>query len=89
MERDYKRMRRVVITGAGVISPVGNTVESFWERIVAGKHGITPITGIDNQTNVKVAAQVHDFDPVSGWTKRKQNDGPLLPVRNCGGYGRP
>lgn len=64
-------MRRVVITGAGVISPVGNTVESFWERIVAGKHGITPISGIDNQTPVKVAAQVHDFDPTQ-WIDKKE-----------------
>ena len=64
-------MRRVVITGAGVISPVGNSVESFWDSLRSGRHGISPITGIDNLTPVQVAAQIRDFDP-SQWMDRKE-----------------
>ena len=63
-------MRRVVITGAGVISPVGNDIESFWDSLVSGRHGIGPITGIENQTPVKVAAQVKDFDPTAFMDKK-------------------
>ncbi len=64
-------MRRVVITGAGVISPVGTGTEKFWDSLVNGRHGIAPITGIDNQTPVKVAAQITDFDPTN-WIEKKE-----------------
>uniref|UniRef100_UPI0025828EFB beta-ketoacyl synthase N-terminal-like domain-containing protein n=1 Tax=Thauera sp. TaxID=1905334 RepID=UPI0025828EFB len=39
--------RRVVVTGLGVISPVGNTVQEAWTNILAGKSGIGPITRFD------------------------------------------
>jgi 3-oxoacyl-[acyl-carrier-protein] synthase II len=56
-------MRRVVITGIGVISPVGSTLDTFWTNIKAGKHGIRKIENLD-MTNQKVslAAQVADFN---------------------------
>ena len=57
-------MKRVVVTGLGVVSPLGNDVQSFWENIKAGKCGIGPITKFDTADyKVKVAAEVRDFDP--------------------------
>ena len=57
--------RRVVITGLGAVTPVGNDVETFWESLKAGKCGITEITKFDS-TDYKahVAAEVKDFDPL-------------------------
>lgn len=57
-------MNRVVVTGMGVLSPVGNDVQTFWENIKAGTCGIGPITRFDTTDyRVKVAAEVRDFDP--------------------------
>jgi 3-oxoacyl-[acyl-carrier-protein] synthase II len=58
------KMRRVVITGVGIISPVGSTLPTFWNNIKAGHHGIAPIENLD-MTGQKaiLAAQVHDFNP--------------------------
>ncbi len=54
--------QRVVITGMGVVSPVGSTVESFWEALVAGQSGVGPITYFDTANfGVKIAGQVKDF----------------------------
>lgn len=56
--------RRVVITGVGVISPVGNNITDFWNSLVEGKCGIDTIKGYDIDTlPVKVAGQIKDFDP--------------------------
>ena len=55
--------RRVVVTGIGAVSPVGNSAEESWEAVVAGKSGIGPLTRLDSdQFPVKVAAEVKDFD---------------------------
>ena len=52
-------MKRVVVTGLGVVSPIGNDVPTFWENIKAGKHGIAPITRFDtSDMGVKLAAEV-------------------------------
>lgn len=56
--------RRVVITGMGVISPVGNTLETFWDNLVHGRSGITPLRAVDPEKfSSKVAGQVLDFNP--------------------------
>ncbi len=56
-------MKRVVITGMGVISPVGNTVAEFWSSLLAGKCGIDFITRFDaSEFKVKIAAEVKGFD---------------------------
>ena len=56
-------MNRVVITGMGAITPLGNDVTSFWEGLKEGKNGIAPITKFDKKDlDVHVAAEVKDFD---------------------------
>ena len=55
--------KRVVVTGIGVVSPVGNNVDAMWESIKAGKHGIAEITRFDLKGHkVTLAAEVKDFD---------------------------
>ena len=57
-------MNRVVVTGMGIVSPVGNSVPVFWENIKAGFCGIGPITRFDTADyKVKVAGEVRDYDP--------------------------
>ncbi|MFC1846293.1 beta-ketoacyl-ACP synthase II [Chloroflexota bacterium] len=57
--------RRVVVTGMGVITPLGLTVDDFWEGLITGKSGIGPITQFDTTDfPVKVAAEIHDFNPL-------------------------
>ncbi|GAB6276482.1 MAG: beta-ketoacyl-ACP synthase II [Rectinema sp.] len=56
--------RRVVVTGFGVVSPLGNDVPSFWSNVKANKSGIGPITLIDSSDlAVKIAGEVKDFNP--------------------------
>lgn len=58
-------MNRVVITGMGAVTPIGNDVPSFWENLKAGVCGIGPITRFDTSGHkVHVAAEVKDFDPL-------------------------
>lgn len=66
--------RRVVITGLGVVSPVGTGVEKFWNSLLEGKSGIAPITRFDAADfPVKIAGEVKDFDPALAGDK-KQSD---------------
>ncbi|MCA9905037.1 MAG: hypothetical protein KC547_14375, partial [Anaerolineae bacterium] len=56
--------RRVVVTGMGMISPLGYNVAETWEKIVAGKSGVGPITRFDtSRFSVKIAAEVKNWDP--------------------------
>ena len=55
--------RRVVVTGLGIVSPVGNTVEAAWSAIRAGKSGIAPITHFDvSSFPVRIGGEIRDFD---------------------------
>ena len=57
-------MKRVVITGMGVISPVGNSLKAFWDGLLAGVCGVGPITRFDTEGfKAKLAAEVKDFNP--------------------------
>ena len=57
-------MRRVVITGLGIVSPVGNDLASAWDSIANGRSGIGPITHFDASAyTTRIAGQVRDFDP--------------------------
>ncbi|MER1955750.1 MAG: beta-ketoacyl-ACP synthase II [Solibacillus sp.] len=54
--------RRVVVTGIGAVTPVGNSAEASWENVIAGKSGIGPMTRVDtSKFPVSVAAEVKDF----------------------------
>ena len=55
--------RRVVVTGLGVVSPVGNSVKAAWDNILAGKSGIAPITNFDiSDFSVRFGGEIRDFD---------------------------
>ena len=56
--------RRVVVTGMGCVTPLGNDLPTTWNNLVAGKNGIGPITKFDTTDfKAKLAAEVRDFDP--------------------------
>src|SRR5699024_1236320 len=56
--------RRVVVTGLGAVTPVGNDVGKMWDNIVAGNSGIDFITKVNKEDfPVHVAAEIKDFDP--------------------------
>ena len=72
MTHDSDRDRRVVVTGMGVISPLGNTVDEMWERALNGESGIGELTAIDPSAYpCKVAGQVEDFEP-NDWMDRRE-----------------
>ena len=72
MTHHSDRDRRVVITGMGVISPLGNTVDEMWERALNGESGIGELTAIDPSAYpCKVAGQVEDFEP-NEWMERRE-----------------
>ena len=69
-------MKRVVITGMGAITPLGNSVEDTWAGIRAGKSGISNITHFDTTNfRVKIGGEVKDFDPTEFIDKK---DGKML-----------
>lgn len=70
-------MSRVVVTGLGAVTPIGNDVDSFLENLFASKVGIAPITKFDSEpTGITVAGEVKDFDPLKRVDKKfaKRND---------------
>jgi len=57
-------MKRVVVTGLGCLTPVGNNVGDFWQSITAGKHGFGEITKFDaSDLKVRIAGEIKDFNP--------------------------
>src|SRR5947209_1181674 len=63
--------RRVVITGLGLVSPLGNDVETSWSRLIAGESGAAEITAFDHTDyNVHFACELKEFDPTQ-WIDRK------------------
>ncbi|SOB91668.1 3-oxoacyl-[acyl-carrier-protein] synthase II [Ureibacillus xyleni] len=64
--------RRVVITGVGAVTPLGNTIEETWENLISGKSGVGPLTRVDAEKfPAKVAAEVKDFD-IEQYIDRKE-----------------
>jgi 3-oxoacyl-[acyl-carrier-protein] synthase II len=65
-------MKKVVVTGMGAISPIGNSVEEFKESLKAGKSGVRRITQFDTADfDVKIAGEVNGFDPAD-WIDKKE-----------------
>ena len=65
--------RRVVVTGLGVVTPLGYAVDVFWNNLLAGKCGVGPITAFDTTGfDTKIAAEVRDFDPTPAFPSPKE-----------------
>jgi 3-oxoacyl-[acyl-carrier-protein] synthase II len=65
--------RRVVITGLGVVTPIGNDVDTFWKNLLSGQCGIDKITAFDTAAfDTKIAASVKDFDPTPAFPSPKE-----------------
>jgi 3-oxoacyl-[acyl-carrier-protein] synthase II len=63
--------KRVVITGMGAITPIGNTLDAYWQALCAGKSGIGKITYFDTQEfTSKIAGEVKDYDPARYMEKK-------------------
>lgn len=61
-----QNLHRVVITGAGVVTPVGTGIEAFWQGIRSGRIGVRKITRFDSSAySSQIAAEVEDFDPAA------------------------
>ncbi len=72
MTVDPNGRRRVVVTGMGCVSPLGNDVETTWQNLLAGESGAGPITQFDpSEYRVTFACELKDFDP-SVWIEHKQ-----------------
>ena len=64
--------RRVVVTGLGAVTALGNTKDEFWRRLIAGESGVGPITAFDaTDFRTRFAAEVKDFDPEALLGKRE------------------
>lgn len=64
--------RRVVVTGVGVLSPIGNDRETFWNRLIRGESGIGSVTRFDpSNFPTQIAGEVKDFDPLD-YMERKE-----------------
>jgi 3-oxoacyl-[acyl-carrier-protein] synthase II len=65
--------RRVVITGLGVVTPLGNDVDSFWKNLIGGQCGIDHITHFDAAAfDTKIAGEVRNFDPIPAFPSPKE-----------------
>ncbi len=72
-KRPGKDLRRVVVTGMGMLSPLGNTVDESWQNAIAGKSGISLITQFDTAAyDVKIAGEVRNFEPDKFIPKKEQ-----------------
>jgi 3-oxoacyl-[acyl-carrier-protein] synthase II len=65
--------RRVVVTGLGIVSPLGNDISTFWENLVAGRCGVDKISGFDpSKFDTQIAAEVKDFNPLPAFPSPKE-----------------
>jgi hypothetical protein len=65
--------RRVVVTGLGVVSPLGSEIDSFWNRLIQSECGIGLISSFDvSNYNCKIAGEVRDFDPTDAFPSPKE-----------------
>ena len=80
--------RRVVVTGMGAVTPLGNTVQEYWASLKAARNGIGPITHFDaSEHATQIAAEVKGFDPTDiHRPEMGQADGSVRAVCGLGGY---
>src|ERR1051325_2476429 len=65
--------RKVVITGLGVVSPLGNDVDSFWSAVISSQCGVDKITAFDaSQYETRIAAEIKNFDPTPAFPSPKE-----------------
>ena len=65
--------RRVVVTGMGVVTPIGQTLDTFWSNLIAGQCGVDRITRFDPSAfDTQIAAEVRDFDPTPAFPSPKE-----------------
>ena len=70
---NYTSDRRVVVTGMGVVSPLGNDLETFWKNLIAGSCGIGKIAAFDAAAfDTKIAGEVKDFNPAPAFPSPKE-----------------
>jgi len=65
--------RRVVVTGLGIVSPLGNDISTFWQNLVAGQCGVDKIAAFDaSKFDTQIAAEVKDFNPLPAFPSPKE-----------------
>src|SRR3989475_8392300 len=65
-------MQRVVLTGLGAVTPVGNTADEFWSALLQGRSGVGPITKFDaTDSPTRIAGEVKNFDPLDFGDKKE------------------
>jgi len=66
------KLKRVVVTGLGALTPIGNTKDTYWEGLVSGKSGCAPVTYFDTEHfKTKFACELKNFD-VTDFLNRKE-----------------
>ena len=66
------QLRRVVVTGMGALTPIGNTIDQYWDGLCNGVSGAAPITRFDTELNkVKFACEIKDFDPMDHFDRKE------------------
>lgn len=82
-------LKRVVVTGFGAITPIGNNAQEYWENLVKGVSGAAPITLFDSTNfKTKFACEVKNFNPLDHFEKKEaKKNGPKHSTR-CGGGSR-
>lgn len=68
------QLKRVVVTGLGAITPIGNNLDEYWQGLITAKNGIGKITCFDTSDYAcKIAGEVKGFDPLAYMEKKKRN----------------
>ena len=68
--------RRVVVTGLGALTPIGNTVPDYWDAMMAGRSGAAPITHFDaSEYPTQFACEVKDFAPTDFLDRKAPREG--------------
>ncbi len=66
------QLKRVVVTGLGALTPIGNTLDEYWEGLKAGKSGAAPITYFDTEKfKTKFACEIKNFDPLNFFDRKE------------------